>query len=301
MNLYMDTAARSIKFKMQIRPIYRINEFSDKLNNLRNKSDSVTDDELYEVGLTEEQIKGFRTYRRQHLNNSDRLFKSKNMSEINEKIKSVPGLKERLIDLLSQHALDSIREEISRAKKAKQTQSDELENKPIDEPKSSEIQSVLIADDQNREDASNCLLSEEEVKAYIDAAVKSISFEKRFKGILKTDEFADKLNQLKSSTLVVTNEELYEVGLTKDELTRYQEFCKQTMRNRERNFENPIVAPISAKVKSVSGLVTKVFQLLYAERIDLAREELLKVKKSQVVPEHSYYHVIEEIDENNER
>ena len=293
MNLYMDTAARSIKFKMQIRPIYRINEFSDKLNNLRNKSDSVTDDELYEVGLTEEQIKGFRTYRRQHLNNSDRLFKSKNMSEINEKIRSVPGLKERLIDLLSQHALDSIRAEISRAKKAKQTQSDE--------PKNSEIQSVLIADDQNREDASNRLLSEEEVNAYIDAAVKSISFEKRFKGILKTDEFADKLNHLKSSTLVVTNEELYEVGLTKDEVTRYQEFCKQTMRNRERNFENPIVAPISAKVKSVSGLVTKVFQLLYAERIDLAREELLKVKKSQVVPEHSYYHVIEEIDENNER
>lgn len=300
----MDTAARSIKFKLQIRPIYRINEFADKLNNLKNKSDSVTDDELYEVGLTEEQIKGFRTYRRQHLNNSDQLFKSKNMSEINEKIKSVPGLKERLIDLLSQHALDSIREELSRAKRAKKTQSDgsdELENKPIDESKGSEIQSVLIADDQNRQDASNRLLAEEEVNAYIDAAVKSINFETRVKVILHIDEFAHKLNQLKRSKFFVTNEELYKVGLTQYEANSYQEFYKKTMENREKNFGNPTVAPISAKVKSVSGLETKVFELLSAERIDSAREELLKVKKSKVVPEHSYYHVIEEIDENKER
>ena len=297
----MDTAGRSIKFKLQIRPIYRINDFSDKLNSLKNKSDSVTDDELYEVGLTEEQIKAFRTYRRQHLNNSDRLFKSKNMSEINEKIKSVPGLKERLIDLLSQHALDSIRDELIRAKKAKKTQSDELENRPIDEPKGSEIQSVLIADDSNQQNASNRLLTEEEVNAYIDAAVKSINFEKRIQVILHTDEFADKLNRLKSSSDVVTKEELYEVGLTEYEAISYQEFYKQTMRNREKNLGNPTVAPISEKVKRVPGLAVKVFELISAERIDLAREELLKVKKSQVVPEHSYYHVIEEEEENNER
>lgn len=134
----------------------------------------------------------------------------------------------------------------------------------------------------------NPLLTNEEIEIYMEAANKSACFAERMRKMYITQQIAYKLKQVENLTNFVTDEELYEAGFDKVEVSNYQEFNKRTIYDKQRNFVNAKIDPIISKLKTVPGLFHIAYSLTCSEQLDLLREELNRAEKTEVVVELSY-------------
>lgn len=147
----------------------------------------------------------------------------------------------------------------------------------------------MKADEEVEEKSpKNPLLTNEEIEIYMEAANKSACFVESIRKMFITQEIADKIKQVENLTLFVTDEELYKADFNQTEVYYYQQFSKRTMFERQRNFVNAKIDPITSKLKTVPDLFHTAYILACREKFDLLREVLNRAEKPEVVVEQSY-------------